>query len=56
MYSWGAVSNGELGLGGLEKSHVSLPSKVPFNDNIRWDCKHGLYLVERLTRQSLEVT
>ena len=36
MYSWGAVSNGELGLGGLEKPHVALPSKVPLSDTIRY--------------------
>ena len=35
MYSWGAVSNGELGLGGLESPHVPLPSRVPLNETIR---------------------
>ena len=30
MYSWGAASHGELGLGGLEDAHVSLPQQVIF--------------------------
>ena len=51
MYSWGAVSNGELGLGGLEKPHVALPSKVPLSDTIRVSSvvpggRHSLMLTE----------
>jgi len=30
MFSWGGASNGELGLGGLEDAHITIPSKVPF--------------------------
>lgn len=32
MYSWGAASNGELGLGGLEDSSVPVPTQVKFSD------------------------
>ena len=42
MYSWGSVSNGELGLGGLEKPHVALPSKVPLTNTSRYvDVREG---------------
>ena len=35
MFSWGVAINGELGLGGLENAHVSIPTKVPFSSTAR---------------------
>jgi len=50
MYSWGSASNGELGLGGLEDTNVTLPTSLTFNqtqvESMSAGGRHSLMLSE----------